>query len=73
MTTIQIDRATASRLARALGLALPLRQHIVGTWEALLPSGAKLKMRSQGGRLSYRIDGYAADGRDVQAIMWGEP
>ncbi len=67
-----ITRAQANKLCKlVLGEEIPLRAIVqtLGTWECLLPSGAKLKISVQDGKLLYRIDGYAWDGRDERAAL----
>jgi hypothetical protein len=63
-----LTRGEAAYLLRKVGLRLPYAAEVrrLGLHEYLLPTGAKVKV-GWAGRLSYRLDGYAAGGADVVA------
>lgn len=72
MKSQNITRTQAHLLLKSFGEKLPLRNTVAAqsVWERLLPTGAKLKISVRDNRLTYRVDGYAADGNDVVSVMY---
>jgi len=77
--SIKLTRLEATHILKSVGLKIPMKKDVEGkgVWEAVLPSGAKIKIWETKGpkwakfSLAYWIEGYADDGTDVTRYTSG--